>query len=63
MTSSDLAQWLDAHRQAADAALASSVALAASGDLDGLLLALEELRLRSYACGALSVDLARLSSH
>lgn len=63
MTASDLRGWLEAHRQAADSALSLSVDLAAAGDVEGLLRALDDLRLRSFACGVLSADLARLSSH
>lgn len=63
MTALDLRQWLQSNQQAADAALAASVDLAAAGDIEGLLSVLDELRLRSYACGVLAADLARLSAH
>jgi len=59
----DLREALGRHEAAADDALRGLVDLLPPDALDDALPLLEALRLRAFACGVLSADLGRLSTH
>lgn len=63
MTADLVRTWLDAHTQAAEDLAAEAMRLGHPGAPLELARVLDRLRDEAFACGYLSADLVRLSSH